>query len=339
MSLPREGDRARVSVIVPVYNVRPWIEEALDSVLCQTWRNLEIILVDDGSTDGSGEVCKRYGAVDARIRIIRQPNRGLSAARNAGLDAMTGDVVAFLDPDDAYHPEMIERMMRALMDTGVGIIACGVKMFTGALPAPGTLPDAVPPRLMSGREALEATIMGGGLRWFAWNKLYPAKAFDGVRYPNGRVYEDVAVFPTLVDRCERVGVLDEVLVYHRVRKGSITRSNHPDKFLDRMQSHRELEDYVAREIPGGHGAAILKKLRRDEEKLRLICWNRLAGDRDADAVALRRELKREILRHRRDLAPSDIAPKINLAMMVVCPVVCKPLYLCASWLMTKWCGR
>ena len=103
-----------VSVIIPVYNVRPYLNEALDSVLDQSYENLEIIIIDDGSTDGSSELCDEYGKKDARICVIHQDNRGLSAARNAGLDHMTGDLVAFLDSDDAYDPEYILTMLSAM---------------------------------------------------------------------------------------------------------------------------------------------------------------------------------------------------------------------------------
>ena len=94
-------------MIIPVYNVRPYIEEALDSVIGQTYRKLEIIIIDDGSTDGSGEICDRYAEQDCRIKVYHQENKGLSAARNTGLDASTGSVIAFLDPDDAFAPDMI----------------------------------------------------------------------------------------------------------------------------------------------------------------------------------------------------------------------------------------
>ena len=94
-------DQIKVSVIIPVYNVEPYIVEALESVIHQTYENLEILVIDDGSTDGSGVICDNYAGKDARICVIHQENKGLSSARNAGLDRMTGDAVAFLDSDDA----------------------------------------------------------------------------------------------------------------------------------------------------------------------------------------------------------------------------------------------
>ena len=113
-----------VSVIVPVFNVRPYIVEALDSVINQTYSNLEIILIDDGSTDGSGEVCDEYAARDKRIVVIHQKNNGVSSARNAGLDVMHGEAVAFLDPDDAYRSEFISTMVAAMNREKADIVMC-----------------------------------------------------------------------------------------------------------------------------------------------------------------------------------------------------------------------
>ena len=105
-----------ISVIVPVYNVEPYLEEAIESVIHQTYTNLEIILVDDGSTDGSGRICDRYQKKDSRIKIIHQENRGLSAARNAGLDICKGGMIAFLDSDDAFCKDMLQKMSDAMLD-------------------------------------------------------------------------------------------------------------------------------------------------------------------------------------------------------------------------------
>lgn len=111
-----------VSVIIPVYNVLPFIKEALDSVVQQTYKNLEIILIDDGSTDGSGLICEKYKQEDHRIIVIHQNNQGLSAARNIGLQIMSGEVVVFLDSDDAFHPTFIEMMMEAKNENDADIV-------------------------------------------------------------------------------------------------------------------------------------------------------------------------------------------------------------------------
>lgn len=117
-----------ISVIVPVYNVSPFLREAVDSVINQTWQNLEILLVDDGSTDGSGEICDEYLA-DPRVKVIHQENRGLSGARNTGLDRAVGEYIVFLDGDDALHPKMIERLYQALVLYDSDLAACGFNSY------------------------------------------------------------------------------------------------------------------------------------------------------------------------------------------------------------------
>ena len=114
-----------VSVIIPVYNVKHYIRECIDSVIHQTYSNLDIILIDDGSVDGSDSMCDYYKLKDKRIRVIHQENHGLSAARNAGLDVMLGDFVSFLDSDDSFFPDMIQKMVSGIVKTNSDIIACG----------------------------------------------------------------------------------------------------------------------------------------------------------------------------------------------------------------------
>ena len=113
-----------VSVIVPVYNVLPYLRESLDSVINQTYKDLEIIIVDDGSTDGSDAVCEEY-AKDSRVKVIHQKNHGLSAARNVGLDIARGDYIAFLDSDDVYLPDMIQTMVEGIQKSQADVVVCG----------------------------------------------------------------------------------------------------------------------------------------------------------------------------------------------------------------------
>ena len=122
------GQEPLVSVIVPVYNVCAYLEESLDSVLRQSHERLEILIVDDGSTDGSGEICERYAEKDPRIRVFRQNNRGLSAARNVGLDNASGEYIAFLDSDDAFHERMIQTLLDVLRLQKADIAVCGVSV-------------------------------------------------------------------------------------------------------------------------------------------------------------------------------------------------------------------
>lgn len=113
-----------VSVIVPVYNVKPYLHESIESVLNHTYKNYELIIIDDGSTDGSELICDKYQKNDKRIRVIHQNNKGLSGARNTGLDVMHGDVVAFLDSDDAFLPDFLQVMVQTMISDNVDIVVC-----------------------------------------------------------------------------------------------------------------------------------------------------------------------------------------------------------------------
>lgn len=113
-----------ITVIIPVFNVKPYLIDALESVINQTYKRLEIIIIDDGSTDGSGEICDEYAQKDDRIRVVHQNNKGLSAARNVGLDLLSGDIIAFFDSDDIYHTDFIEKMVEAMLENNTDIVLC-----------------------------------------------------------------------------------------------------------------------------------------------------------------------------------------------------------------------
>lgn len=196
-----------VSVIIPVYNVSPYLRECLDSAIHQTYHNLEILVIDDGSTDDSGRICDEYPAMDSRVQVFHQENRGLSAARNVGLDHMTGNLVAFLDSDDAYHPDMIESMVDAMTQSGADMVVCGFSYHSienGRLSL-STASGHWPYRdeTISSREALNR-LATGKLDISVWNKLYRSHLWKDIRFPDGHVYEDCHVCYRILLRCELI---------------------------------------------------------------------------------------------------------------------------------------
>lgn len=242
-----------VSIVIPVYNVRPYIEEALDSVVFQDYGNLEIIIVDDGSTDGSGEVCDEYAARDGRVTVIHQENRGLSAARNAGLDRVTGEAVAFLDPDDAYCPNYVEAMHAAMVREGVDLVVCQYTMHTetGRLRRKGgemAAPSAVQGRY--DRAAALRALADGAISHAAWNKLYRRGLWRDMRFPEGHVYEDVDTTYRILDRCKAVFVLQQPLYLYRRRPGSITDTVSMRYMSDRMQAYSHYVRFIEENTRG-----------------------------------------------------------------------------------------
>lgn len=235
-----------ISVIIPVYNVLPYLREALDSVISQTYKNLEIIIIDDGSTDGSEEVCDEYTS-DSRVIVIHQENRGLSGARNTGLEIITGDYVAFLDSDDAYHPDMIRKMKQSLVQYEADIVACGYGIFQekGRMTKKNQtgVRGYEKEMTITAYEALDM-LMEGKYIIAVWNKLYPRRLWEHLRFPEGHVFEDLWVSPYFLEQCNRIVLIPDILVYYRERKNSITRTKTIHNIREHMYAYKAFLDYV-----------------------------------------------------------------------------------------------
>jgi glycosyltransferase involved in cell wall biosynthesis len=150
-----------ISVIVPVYNAEKFLDQCLESIVAQTYPHLEILVVDDGSTDGSGEKCDRWAERDERIRVIHQPNGGHSAARNTALDAMTGELVAMVDSDDVLHPEFAATLLDVMRQTGCDIAVGGYVAFSSEHPHFPTVTSSGPIRQYNQEEALQKELENG----------------------------------------------------------------------------------------------------------------------------------------------------------------------------------
>ncbi|MEG2119583.1 MAG: glycosyltransferase [Pseudoflavonifractor sp.] len=234
-------DLRLISIIVPIYNVQSYLPQCLDSLLGQTYRNLELILVDDGSPDGAPAICDDYAARDSRIVVIHQKNGGLSAARNSGITAATGDFLAFVDSDDWIHRDYIATLLQMCGDTGSEIAQCGfLRVWTDA--EPPSPPASV--HCQSGREMClsickSATHLEGII---ACNKLYARHLFDEIRFPEGRLYEDEATTYRLFWQAKQVAVTTRPLYFYRQRAGSIVGSGFSRRSLDGVTA---LEDRAA----------------------------------------------------------------------------------------------
>ena len=320
-----------VSVIIPVYNVRPYLEEALDSVLAQTYTNLEIIVIDDGSTDGSGQVCDAYAQRDARVQVVHQQNRGLSAARNAGLDRMTGEMVAFLDPDDAFHERFIELTASAMAQEDADMVLCRYSSHAAAGRLAGRRSRMVSPSIAPGRydrvEALRA-LADGAVNVAVWNKLYRRSVWRDLRFPVGHVYEDISTSMGVVDRCKRVCALEQILCFHRRRRGSITLDVSPEKIGDLMLAFSVFSSFIEEHIPGVFSQEQLMRVRRKQLNSLLACYARLIGRTDARSDRYAVDLKRQILEKGQALGMKnlDFKTRIGCRMLRDCPWLLRLLY-------------
>ena len=221
-----------VSVIVPVYKVEEYLNECIDSIIGQTYPHLEIILVDDGSPDRCGEICDEYAVSDGRVRVVHQSNKGLSAARNAGLDIATGEFISFIDSDDYLDRHFYARLLEAFeVHPEVGITACMIyEDEQGRITPYNTVWHIDTPAIFSYEHCCEDAILGK-LPVTVWNKLYRAELIGKLRFKEGRIVEDVLYMYdlSLEVKKQRMSLfqIPDCLYYYRIRKGSICHGDVP----------------------------------------------------------------------------------------------------------------
>lgn len=252
-----------VSIIVPVYNVSMFLSEAINSILSQTYNNLEIIVIDDGSDDGSSTICDYYSRIDRRINVVHQNNQGLSAARNAGLDLITGDCVMFLDSDDAFHPRMIQTMLEIMISEGADIVKCGYDFhFTSnrMTPRNASFSDVSVARVYDRKKALRA-LVDGEIYTTVWSGLYKSDLWKDIRFPVGHVYEDRDTMFRVINLCKKACVLNENLYLHRIRRDSITNKGSYESTRDSILAHTHFIRFIEENTPDIYDEEHLKRVK------------------------------------------------------------------------------
>lgn len=210
-----------VSIIIPVYQVETTVAACLDSVLGQTYSNLDVVVVDDGSTDGSRAVCERYAKKDSRIRIVEQENRGLAAARNLGLDTAQGDLLTFLDSDDLIAPNHIELLASLIWETGCDIAVTGLTEFQDAFE--GGQAGEVFERY-SAEDATEILFYQGVFDTCAPAKLYKATLWNGIRFPEGYIHEDLPTTYKVLLRAKEICYVESSTYGYRFNPDGLNHS-------------------------------------------------------------------------------------------------------------------
>lgn len=307
--------KPKISVIVPVYNVRDYVEACLRSILCQTCRELEILVTDDGSYDGSGEICERLAAEDPRIHVIRQTNGGLSAARNAAIRRAGGEYLAPVDSDDLLEPTYLEKLLTACEANRAQLAICDYRRIPESCrtlpweevqepggpagqeepgdPAESTeLPEAV---VLSPQECLQRVYhpSSSGMSFTAWGKLYRRELFteQGMEYPSGKLHEDQFTTYRLIACAERIVYVPGERYGYRVREGSIMQKPFGRKRLDLMEATRGQCDFFLAKGWGDIAALAVNNHLRTEISLlacvrdRKALLRRMGEDEEADGAA------------------------------------------------------
>lgn len=228
------SEQSLISVIVPVYNVERSLDRCVRSITEQTYRHLEIILVDDGSPDECPRMCDEWAGQDNRIRVVHKPNGGLSDARNAGLNVMHGDFVAFVDSDDYVDPDYVDSLYVGIADADMSVCSIICEDSAGKL-RKGSEPITEKRSAVSSEEYLRHALLDWRLV-VAWNKLYAASIWNQLRFPVGRVHEDEYVLHQVVGRCKNINVLPDRLYHYVSTDNSITHSGFSIRNLDRLEA-------------------------------------------------------------------------------------------------------
>lgn len=233
----------KISVIVPIYKVEKYLERCVCSIINQTYRNLEIILVDDGSPDACPKLCDQYAGQDARIQVIHQSNGGLSDARNTGIEAASGEYLAFVDSDDWLDTDMYQVLYDTMVTYGADLAECSYRnVYTDWIKeetsCTGNVTEADP------SFALEAMLEWKYFKPTAWNKLYKRSVIGDIRYPKGRIHEDEFTTYKYFCQAKKLVYIDfSFYNYDRTRADSIMGEGFREDSLDSCEAFRERIDY------------------------------------------------------------------------------------------------
>ena len=269
-----------LSIIVPIYNVEQYLDRCIQSILNQTYQNLEIILGDDGATDCSGAIADSYAAKDKRIKVFHKENGGLSDARNYGLEHVTGDYILFIDSDDFIVNIMCERLITVASSNNADIVSCNYYIYRGD--------DDISIHTMSVQDDKRTFTGMDMLRYYllktepfdlnvVWNKIFKLDLFNGVvpvRFPKGRVQEDNFTIFMLFLNANSIVTVNEPLYYYVQRAGSIM-ANFTRRFMiDTIESHMYMSDYLMNHCSSVKNELQLYLLNSYVELSRRVCANK-----------------------------------------------------------------
>lgn len=286
-----------ISIIVPIYKVEEYLEECIQSLVNQTYSNLEIILVDDGSPDACGEICDKWAASDARIRVIHKENGGLSDARNAGMEVARGKWIGFVDSDDAVHPRMYEDLIALVRETDSDIGCCSVtRDLTSSGVAGSGSSNAVLKsdgdnaetedcslwrkkgwKLFSSTEAIESLLRLEEISVTVWNKLYKRETIDSLKFPKGKYHEDEFWTYHVLSRAKRVAYIEMPYYGYRDRNDSITTQKYTSRHLDFLDARAERLEYMEKHYPQFHSLE-RTNIRFESIRAMQLCFIHMNGE-------------------------------------------------------------
>lgn len=305
----------KISIIVPIYGVEKYIDHGIAAMCGQTYENLEIILVDDGSKDRSGQICDEWAKKDARIKVLHIQNGGQSHARNEGLKVATGQYIGFVDGDDAPTSGMYEKLLKIIKENDADIAECN---FIGRKSLEPDKMEDGEVICMSGRKAIERQLNERVISRFPstslWSKLFRAETIQGIKLPKGRIHEEYAYLCEAFLKCRKYVYLNEKLYERTLREDSTTAEKFTERTFDKLEVFRERNQYLK-----ANGEEELYQLSKEQEFKLMIHYYGEACKVGLDSRA--KELVQEIRENRKEILNSKLAlkNKVKIIFLIVAP--------------------
>lgn len=248
----------KISIIIPVYNVENYLKQCVDSVVKQTYKNLEIILVNDGSTDNSGKICDEYTLKDSRIKVIHKENGGISSARNVAIDIAEGKYITFVDSDDDVEPDYIAYLYNILKVFNCKMSVCSHNIIKNEKTKKSF--NLKKDYKISSQECIKRLLYNEGIDTSAWAKLYDKTLFDNIRYPVGKLFEDIAITYKLFIKSGEIACGHLAKYNYKVRENSIVTSKFNKSKLDLLENTDNMANDIVKHFPGLQNAALRRRV-------------------------------------------------------------------------------
>ena len=301
-----------ISIVVPIYNVEKYLRNCIDSIIKQTYTNLEIILVDDGSLDNCGKICDEYKEKDNRIKVIHKQNGGLSDARNAGIDIATGKYIAFIDSDDYIAPNFIEKLYNLCIKNNAELSECDFQKVTEECNDIIENTNQEEEKVLDGKKFIERLDGKSAVRTVVvWNKLYRREIFNNLRFPKGKLNEDEFTTYKIFYDVKKIAITTEQLYFYRYSPDSIMNKKFNKKRLDILEALEVRLDFFKEKKEQKLYEMTLKKYMNKLITMDMLCKRFLSQEKE-----IRNNIKHKYNSRYSEILHTDISLKLKIKYVI-----------------------
>lgn len=301
-----------ISIIIPVYQVERYLDRCLQSVISQTYKDLEIILIDDGSTDNSGLMCDKYSEMDRRIKVIHQNNQGLAAVRNMGIKNCTGEFITFIDSDDYVDLNYCGELFQMIQESGADLSICDCDMvYEYDQRSKNINKNSISRSTFTTEQALKELFYQRSFDTSVCGKLYRKELFSNTRFPDGKLYEDLATVYRLFYGCKKIAYTSHTKYYYLQRTDSIVGSSFNENKMDSIEFVEEMCDSVKQNYPACYTASLCRLVSAN-----FNIYFKIPGDKD-EFEYCRSQIETNIRKHRGTvISDKEARPKARIACLL-----------------------